>query len=209
MTRAHASSPTTTPAPNAPTKNGDSTTPRRRGRPPNLGPKAPSKPKTTRPGAGLTGSPEAKRKASVILEVLGGLRSPTSASAVLGVSIQRYYMIEVRALQGLLTALDAKPKPGGQPSPETALRRVTAERERLERELLRAQALLRVAQRAVGLSPPSAETTTKAKAGSGKKKPRRPTVRARRAADELRAAATTASETAASTANAPPISPET
>jgi hypothetical protein len=178
------------------TTNGDGAAPpRRRGRPPKPGPKAPPKPKTTRPGAGLSGSPEAKRKASLVLEVLGGLRTPTSASAVLGVSVQRYYMIEVRALQGLIAALDVKPKPGGQPSPETALRRVTAERDRLERDLLRAQALLRVAQRAVGL-PPLVEPTLKTgksgkagKAGPGQRKTRTPTVRARRAADTLRESA--------------------
>lgn len=174
---------------------------KRRGRPPKVGPKAPPKPKTTRPGAGLKGSPEAKRKASVVLEVLGGLRSPTSAATVLGVSIQRYYMLEVRALQGLLTALDTKLKPGSQPSPETALRRLSAERDRLERELLRAQALLRVAQRAVGLPPPAepaaaAKAGKTGKAGPGKRKVRTPTVRARRAADTLRQAASAEDSTA-------------
>ena len=122
------------------------------------------------------------------LEVLGGLRTP-SASTVLGVSVQRYYILEVRALQGLHAALDAKPRPGGQPSPETALRRVVAERDRLQRELLRAQALLRVAQRAVGLPPPAQPTPKAGKAGKGKRKVRTPTVRARRAADTLRDAA--------------------
>lgn len=176
--------------------------PKRRGRPPRVGPKTPPTPKTTRPGAGLKGSPEAKRKASVVLEVLGGLRSPTNASAVLGVSVQRYYMLEVRALQGLLAALDAKPKPGGQPSPETALRRVMAERDRLERELLRAQALLRVAQRAVGLPPPAQPTPKDGKAGKGKRKTRTPTVRARRAADTLRDAASKDDATASATSAA-------
>jgi hypothetical protein len=183
---------TTTTTTNAPKVPPSSVTPaappKRRGRPPNPGPKAP---KTTRPGAALRGSPEAKKKASVVLEVLGGLRSPTSGALALGVSVQRYYLIEVRALQGLLSALDAKPKPGGQPSPETTLRRVLAERERLERELLRAQALLRVAQRTVGLPPPEPQT----KHGkTGKRKTRTPTIRARRAVVELRAAAANAGE---------------
>ncbi len=193
------SAPATAPATNVPSttgagpRNGDGSPPaKRRGRPPKPGPKAPPKPKTTRPGAGLSGSPEAKRKASVILEVLGGLRSPTSASAVLGISVQRYYMIEVRALQGLIAALDVKPKRGGQPSPETTLRRVAKERDRLERELLRAQALLRVAQRAVGLAPPAEPPKAAGKSGPGKRKTRTPTVRARRAADELRSAAAAA-----------------
>lgn len=191
--------PTQTTMANAtvPTSQAPAATPqaRRRGRPPKPGPKTPPKPKTTRPGAGLSGSPEAKRRASLVLEVLGGLRSPTSASAALGVSIQRYYLLEVRALQGLVSALDAKPKRGAQPSPETTLRKLTAERDRLERELLRAQSLLRVAQRAVGLSPATETTTAKSgKKGSdagrpGSKRKRTPTVRARRAAETLRAAA--------------------
>jgi len=175
--------------------------PKRRGRPSSTGPKAPPKPKVTRPGAGLAGSPEAKRKASVILEVLGGLRSPTSGSAALGVSVQRYYMLEVRALQGLLSALDRKPKLGGQPSPETTLRRLIAERDRLERELLRAQALLRVAQRAVGLQPPEPPGAKTGKPGAGKRKTRTPTVRARRAAHELRTAAAASEAASATTAN--------
>lgn len=164
---------------------GATPTPKRRGRPPNPNP-GPKPQKTTRPGAGLRGSPEAKKKASVVLEVLAGLRSPPSGAAALGVSVQRYYMIEVRALQGLLTALDAKLKPGAPPSPETTLRKVVAERDRLERELLRAQALLRVAQRAVGLQPPEPPSAKQGKAGPGKRKTRAPTVRARRAVDELR-----------------------
>lgn len=202
--------PSGTPA-TTPTKAGDPSPPKRRGRPPKAGPKAPPEPKTTRPGAGLKGSPEAKRKASVILEVLGGLRSPTSGATVLGVSVQRYYTLEVRALQGLLSALDTKPKVGGQPSPDATIRRLTAERERLERELLRAQALLRVAQRAVGLSPPPtpapAPKGAKGKPARGKRGPRKPTVRARRAADELRSAAAKAVEPAPTTTTPSASSP--
>ncbi len=202
--------PSGTPA-TTPTKAGDPSPPKRRGRPPKAGPKAPPESKTTRPGAGLKGSPEAKRKASVILEVLGGLRSPTSGATVLGVSVQRYYTLEVRALQGLLSALDTKPRGGGQPSPDATIRRLTAERERLERELLRAQALLRVAQRAVGLSPPPTPAPalkgtkgTKGKPAHGKRGPRKPTVRARRAADELRSAAAKAVEPTTTTTTTQP-----
>jgi hypothetical protein len=150
-------------------------------------PRAPQKSK--RPGAGLTGSPEGKRKASVILEVLGGLRTPTSASTVLGISIQAYYLLEIRALQGLVAAVDAPPGRGGRPSPDGPLRRAVADRDRLERELLRAQALLRVAQRSIGLPPP--QPTPKASKGAkGKSKAtRKPTIRGRRAAQALRDAA--------------------
>jgi hypothetical protein len=168
---------------------------KRRGRPPKAasssgaGPTA-VKAKVTRPGAGLAGSPEAKRKAALVLEVLGGLRSPTSASVALGISVQRYYMIEVRTLQAVVTALDRKPKVGGQPSPDTTLRRLVTERDRLERELLRALALLRVAQRTAGIPAPEPRTKpSPAAKAAGKRGPRRPTIRARRAAEELRRSA--------------------
>lgn len=179
-------------------------TPKRRGRPPRIGPKPPPKPKVTRPGAGLAGSPEAKKKASLILEVLGGLRSPTSAAAVLGVSVQRYYLLEVRALQGLVAALEPRQQRGPTPSPEVATRRLAAERDRLERELLRAQALLRVAQRTVGLPPPATPGKT-GKLAPGKRGPRTPTIRARRAADALRDAAAAAPDGAIETTAATTI----
>lgn len=141
--------------------------------------------KARRPGAGINGSPEAKRKASVILEVLGGLRSPADAGVVLGVSLQRYYQLEVRALQGLISALDVSPKRGPQSSPQVALRRLAAERDQLQRELRRAQALVRIAQRTIGVAPPES-SRPKAKQ-PGKRRPKRPTVRARRVAEQLRA----------------------
>lgn len=141
-------------------------------------------PKTRRPGAGIDGSLEAKRKASVILEVLGGLRSPADAGTVLGVSLQRYYQLEVRGLQGLVAALDVTPKRGPQSSPQVALRRLAAERDQLQRELRRAQALVRVAQRTIGVAPP--ESSRPKVKEPGKRRPKRPTVRARRVAEQLR-----------------------
>lgn len=197
MIRTNGSAATTTPTPPK-----DSTSTKTRTKPR-------AQQKSKRPGAGLTGSSEGKRKASVILEVLGGLRTPTSASTVLGISIQAYYLLEIRALQGLLAAVDAPPGRGGRPSPDGALRRAVADRDRLERELLRAQALLRVAQRSIGLPPP--QPTAKASKGAqGKSKTtRKPTIRGRRAAQALRDAAsepdpdTTPSDTEVT----PPIAP--
>jgi hypothetical protein len=147
--------------------------PRTGSKPPSGGPR-PSK---------LTGTPEAKLRACVVLEVLGGQRTPTDASAALGLTVQRYYLLETRALQGLLAALEAKPRPGRRPSTEGELARLRAERDRLERELRRAQALVRATQRAIGLAPAKEPPKSKEK---GKRKKKRPTVRARRLAAALR-----------------------
>jgi YD repeat-containing protein len=56
-----------------------------------------------RPGAGS--SPEARRLAAVILEVLAGLRGPAEAASACGLSLPRYYSCELRALHGLLAFL--------------------------------------------------------------------------------------------------------
>jgi hypothetical protein len=146
-----------------------------------------SKTRTVKPGAGLAGSAEAKRRASLVLEVLSGLRSPLDASLVLDLNLQRYYQLEARALQGLVEALELKPA-GRQPSPDGELRRARAERDRLGRELLRAQALLRASHRAIGVTPPET-AREKVAPTTGKRRRKRPTVRARRAAARLRAEA--------------------
>ncbi|MCO5164769.1 MAG: hypothetical protein M9894_15780 [Planctomycetes bacterium] len=135
---------------------------RRRGRPPGTG--APKQKSTS-----IRGSAEARQKAYVIVETLSGLRSPSDASALIGVTINRYYQLEWRALQGLVEALEARPA-GRQPSPEAEAKKLERERDRLARELRRAQALVRVAQRAVGLPAPQAPRDA---TGDGKKRRRR------------------------------------
>jgi hypothetical protein len=118
----------------------------------------------------LTGSRVAKRQAAVILEVLSGLRDARDGSTALGVSVNRYYQLETRALQGLIAALEPRPK-GRQQSPETRLAMVERERGRLKQELGRYQALLRSAQRSLGLA--SLPRKTKRSKLGGKDKPRR------------------------------------
>ena len=44
------------------------------------------------------GSRDARRFAAAILEVMAGIRTPTDAAAVLGITMQRYYILEKRAL---------------------------------------------------------------------------------------------------------------
>ena len=123
-----------------------------------------------------------------MLEVLAGLRTPKEASEALSLSLQRYYTLEARAVEGLVAALEPRPK-GRQRSEGAELARLRDELSQLKRELQRANALVRVAQRGVGLSAAKSKTQrkqAKAKAKkAGKRGPRTPTVRARRAIKRL------------------------
>ena len=125
---------------------------------------------------------EARQIAAAVLEVLAGARTPQAAAAALGWSVPRYYQVEARALRGLVAA--CAPAPRGRPRPAAAeleaLRRAQA---RLERELRRQQALVRLTQRHVGLPPPAAAKP------AGKKPRWRKTVRALTVADRWRAEA--------------------
>jgi hypothetical protein len=129
----------------------------------------------------LQGTPEAKRQATAILETLAGLCRPLDASRGLGISLMKYYLLETRALQGLLTALEPLPRGRGR-SPDAEISKLQHDKQRLERELVRTQALLRAAQRTIGLTAvPVASKGSKLGGKSGGKKQRRPTVRATRA----------------------------
>src|SRR5262245_19467419 len=77
-------------------------------------------------------SREAKRLAAAILEVLAGTQTPAEAARALGVSVARYYQLEVRGLAGLVAACESHRGRGRQPATEVvALRR---ECEKLRRE---------------------------------------------------------------------------
>lgn len=125
------------------------------------------------------GSHDARRLACLILEVLGGLRTPTDASKVLGVSTQRYYGLEAQALAGLIHACERR-SPGRQRKPDDEVASLTAKVAQLERECARRLALLRASQRTLGLSKPAEPT----KDAAGKRR-RRPAIRALKAAAEL------------------------
>jgi hypothetical protein len=132
----------------------------------------------------LGGSPEdgeAKRVCAVLLEVLGGVRTPTEAAGVLGVSVPRYYALEARALGGFLKAC-RRQKKGRRRSAESELGHMKLELERASRECDRLAALLRTSQRALGISPRPKEP----RAEPGKRKRKRPQVRALRAARSLK-----------------------
>ena len=133
------------------------------------------------------GSAEAKRMAAAILEGLAGLRGPQDASEALGISMTRYYHLEARALQGLVEALEPRPR-GRQKGSQASASQLQVENVRLERELKRAQALVRSAQRAIGLPPARAKSKLRAD-GKTARRTRRAMVRAERTVDALRAAA--------------------
>jgi hypothetical protein len=137
----------------------------------------------------LTGSREAKRTAAVLLEVLSGARGTQEGAQALGTSLSRYYLLETRALQGFIHALEPRPK-GRQRRPEDELESLRRERRRLEQELGRSQALVRAAQRSLGLSAAKPaergklERTTRS--GGPKRRRRRVTARAVGAVAALR-----------------------
>ncbi len=127
-------------------------------------------------------SREAKRLAAVILEVLAGLRTPTQAAQATSVSLPRYYQLETRALAGLVRSCEPRSK-GRQRTVASEMNALRKENERLQCDLGRQQTLVRMAQRSVGLSPP----TTPVK-GKRKRKTSRALVAASRLREEAGAA---------------------
>jgi hypothetical protein len=97
--------------------------------------------------------------------------------------VPRYYQLETRALRGLVEACEAKPR-GRAPNPDKELGVLRRQQERLQRELTRQQSLVRLTQRHFGLPAP-APPAKSAVGGPGKKRRRRPTVRALSAAAQL------------------------
>jgi hypothetical protein len=123
--------------------------------------------------------PEARRVCAIILEVLGGGRTPTAAAEVLKISVPRYYVLEARALRGLLQACGRRSK-GRKRTAESELHSLQGELERTRSERDRLGALLRASQRTLGLGPPPKPEK------NGKKRRRRPQVRALRASKSLK-----------------------
>jgi hypothetical protein len=145
-------------------------------------------------------SRQAKQRAAAILEVLAGVRSPPEAARALGVSLPRYYLLEEKALAGLVAACE--PQPHG-PRVDAARRCQALERDcqRWQRECARQQALVRAAQRTIGLAAPAPPAT---KAAGKKRRPRRPAVRALKAVQRLQAEAEPAADPASTAAPVPP-----
>jgi hypothetical protein len=125
---------------------------------------------------------DSRRLAAAILEVLAGVRTPVAAAQALDISLPKYYLMEARALQGLLAACTPRPK-GRVRTAASELAAVRRECDRWQRACARQQTLARLAQRAVGLSPPSPPPKA---AGSKKRRARRPTARALKVVERLR-----------------------
>lgn len=159
-------------------------------------PRNPHKPRGPQGPAVNGGSREARRIAAALLEVLAGERTCAQAAESLGISLSRYYGLEVQALEGFVTALEPR-TPGRQPSPERAALQLQEQVAKLERDNARLTALVRSASRAVGLSAPKAPSTSATSATSttktGKKRrTKKPIARALRAAQRLQSEASAA-----------------
>jgi hypothetical protein len=128
-------------------------------------------------------STQAKRLTAAILEVLAGARTPTEAAQVLELSLPRYYLLETRALHGMLLACEPRSL-GRVPSSESALAALRRECEQLRRECGRQQALVRAAQRTIGLGQPAPAARGPERNGK-RRRCRRRTARALKAAARL------------------------
>jgi hypothetical protein len=118
------------------------------------------------------GASETSRKAAAgILQVLAGLRTPAEVGEALGLSVNRYYQLEQRALEGMLRALEPRAR-GPRRSPVAEAEKLRVRLVQQEREVSRYQALLRASQKALGL-----KTVVRERPGKGKA--RRPRVRAK------------------------------
>jgi hypothetical protein len=137
-------------------------------------------------------SERARQMAALILDVLGGNRSPAEAAQAMGLSVARFYVIEQRAIQGLVGACEPQLPRGPSPDLPAQIRRLETENRRLHQALLRQQAIVRSTQRSLGLPGPKAAPATtpagKAAAGGGGgkgRRKRRPMIRALRQAMRL------------------------
>jgi hypothetical protein len=132
-------------------------------------------------GLGKDATHEAQRQAAAILEVLAGVRTPGQAAEALGMSQARYFQIETRAMQALVAGCEPRPRGPGR-SADQELAALKRQHERLQRELGRQQTLVRLAQRNIGLASPKPAADKPGGKDKGKKRRRRPVVRALRAA---------------------------
>jgi len=86
--------------------------------------------------------------------LLGRFAFAAQAAESLGLSLPRYYQLEARGLQGLLTACESRPR-GRQPAVGAEAQTLRKENAQLRRDLLRQQSLVRLDAADAGVSPPS------------------------------------------------------
>lgn len=122
----------------------------------------------------VRGSDAARRMAALLLEVWSGVRTAQSASEAMAVAPMRFYQLEARALQLMVSAMEPRQR-GRQVSVESELHKLKQERVRLQRELERYQSLYRTAQRSLGIvmAKPPAKGDPVATGGKRQRGPRR------------------------------------
>lgn len=136
-------------------------------------------------------SERARQVAALVLDVLGGNRTPADAAQAMGLSVARFYVIEQRAVLGLVAACDTQSPRGPSPDLHQQIQRLEMENRRLNQALLRQQAIVRSTQRGLGLASPKPPPAAPAKTGAGttgkSRRKRRPMVRALRQAQRVAA----------------------
>ena len=122
----------------------------------------------------VRGSEAARRLAALLLEAWSGVRTTQSASEAMGVALPRFYHLEARALQVLVSAMEPRPR-GRQRTAESDLAKLKAEIQRLRRDLERYQSLYRTAQRSLGVAvaKPPDKAENPAPGGKRKRGPRK------------------------------------
>ena len=114
------------------------------------------------------GSEEARLIAAAVLEVLSGVISAIDAATALGVDVSRYYVLEKRALAGMVLGCEpVKPGGGRRDDLEKEVAALQKENKRLLTEAMRYEALARTAAMASGFNGEKAQ--------KGRKSPRRRT----------------------------------
>jgi hypothetical protein len=124
---------------------------------------------------------QSRKQAACVLEVLAGLRTPEQAALALGLTLQTYYNVETRALRGLIHGCTPTP-PGRTMVLLKQVRGLETRCAELAKQVGRYQALLRNAQRSVGLMAVAQQPPGKTPKG---KRKRRPVVRALRSIELL------------------------
>ena len=141
---------------------------------------------------------EGRRRAAAVLEVLGGAKSPAEAAEALGITLATYYVLEGRALEGLIVSCEPRGR-GRAAAPGKTLLSLRRENDHLRQDLSRSQALARAVQRAAGMPAEESgkETITR-------RSRRRPKARALRAARNLGTSATPSPPSVSPSVEPPP-----
>jgi hypothetical protein len=117
----------------------------------------------------VRGSDAARRSAALLIEAWCGVRGTQSASEAMGVVLPRFYQLEARGLQALVSAMEPRPR-GRQRTDASELAKLRMQLQRLQRDLERYQSLYRTAQRTLGIAFAKPPEPQKNPAPGGKRK---------------------------------------